>query len=220
MNAYNYQRFSPDHYDFTRFEHPEVGGPAPDFTAHDLDGNPVRFSGLAGQPIALEMGSVTCPVYAGLVRRMGQLAEQFPSVRFVVLYVREAHPGERRSAHRDLEEKIDRARQLRALYGEHRTILVDDVDGNAHARYGGFPNSLYLIDEQHRIFWFSQWNHPEETAENLRRLVDGQPGGAVSLSQQPGGHTFSALLKGGWLAVWDFLVAFPRLIWYKFLKKS
>lgn len=40
---------------------PEVGRPAPDFTAPDLDGRPVRLSELRGKPVLINFWATWCP---------------------------------------------------------------------------------------------------------------------------------------------------------------
>mgnify|MGYP005844806657 CR=1 FL=1 len=222
MNAaadiYNYTRFSPDRYDFAEFNAPVIGEQAPDFSAVTSVGKVVKLSDFLGQPIVLELGSITCPVYAGLTNKMNQLADVFPDVQFLLLYVREAHPGERCGAHQSLDEKQERARETQNRYGENRTILMDDLEGTAHQLYGMFPNSVFLINKHGKIAWRAKWNRPEVLKEALEKLKSGEQMPPELTSEIPGGSRFSALLKGGWLAVWDFVKAFPVLVWQKFFK--
>jgi len=178
------------------------------------------LSGFLGQPVVLEIGSITCPVYAGVSKIMNDLAESFADIRFILLYVREAHPGERCGAHKNMEEKLKRARETRRAYGENRTILVDDLKGTAHQLYGAYPNSLFVIDENGIVVWRTKWNRPQVLSQVLDNLKAGKQLPPELMSEKPGGSQFDALLKGGWVAVWDFLIAFPTLIWQKFIRSS
>ncbi|MBA3901343.1 MAG: redoxin domain-containing protein [Bacteroidetes bacterium] len=213
---YNYKRFKPDYYTFDNFAGPKIGEEAPDFTAFTLQGKKVKLSDFFGKPIVLETGSLTCPVYAGVVKEMNKMAEEFREVQFLLLYTREAHPGEKTGPHSSLEEKMLRAKESKKVYAEKRLILVDDVNGPAHEQYGFLPNSVYLINKNHKIYWRAQWNHPKETAGNIQKMLEDKPSPCESTSQFPGGVDFSALLKGGKVAVKDFIVAFPKLLWKKF----
>jgi peroxiredoxin len=218
-SPYNYPRFKPDYYSFKGFDGPKIGEVAPDFSAYTLDGKKVKLSDFFTKPIILETGSLTCPVYAGVLDEMNQFAKKFSDVQFILLYTREAHPGEKIKAHCSLQEKILRAEETKSAYGENRLILVDEISGAAHKLYGYFPNSVYLIDKNNKIFWRSQWNHPKETEKAIQRMLGGKISPEESTSQIPGGIAFSALLKGGKVAVRDFIVAFPKLIWRKFGQK-
>jgi hypothetical protein len=90
---YNYSNFKPDYYNFTEFKGAKAGEKALDFDAYGLDGEKVKLSDFLGTWLVLETGSFSCPMYVGNIHKMNRLAKKFKDVRFLVLYVREAHPG-------------------------------------------------------------------------------------------------------------------------------
>jgi len=96
--AYNYAAFSwdfePDELGRWLAEGPRTGEMAPDFELTDLDGNAVRLGDLRGRPVVIEFGSFTCPIFSDRVPQMERLARKHPAAAFVVIAVREAHPGE------------------------------------------------------------------------------------------------------------------------------
>ncbi|MEX0934899.1 MAG: deiodinase-like protein [Candidatus Paceibacterota bacterium] len=218
MDKYNYNHFKPEDYAHDKFNAPQIGEKALDFTAYTPEGEKVKLSDFFGKPLVLEMGSMTCPVFVGVMPQMKKLIHEFPDVQFLVLYVREAHPGEKRGAHHSNEEKRKRAHECSALYDDPRRVLVDDVSGTAHTTYGLFPNSVYIIDRQGEIFWRAKWNHPKELKENLELLLAEKRAADESASEVPGALNPSAFLRGGMVALWDFIKGFPRLIWLKFIK--
>lgn len=79
---------------------------------------------------------------------MNRLAQQHPDIHFLLLHVREVHPGSKIPAHQPLQDKLCQARRLLNEEGEHRMILVDSLDGTAHEIYGELPNLIYVIDPQ------------------------------------------------------------------------
>ena len=101
---YNYKFFDSSVYGLDPFVNvaPRVGECAKDFTALGLDGKPIKLSDFKGKRIILETGSLTCPMFGGNIEGMNRLAEQFTDKNtvFLMLYVREAHPGGKIHAHR------------------------------------------------------------------------------------------------------------------------
>ncbi|MEX0877798.1 MAG: deiodinase-like protein [Candidatus Spechtbacterales bacterium] len=221
MSDYNYKNFKATYYNFTGFDGPAEGERAPDFKALTLDGKEVMLSDYFGKPLVLEMGSVTCPIYVGEIRPMQKLVEKFPEVEFLVLYVREAHPGEKIGPHESMEDKIGCANLLKQKRNETRTILVDDVEGTAHKIYGTFPDSVFIIDSEGKIAWRSQWNRTKEVEKNLERLSRGEKPvpAKKKLIDKPERLNISTFLDGGWIAVKDFILQFPALVKHRIFKK-
>lgn len=144
--GYNYDHFGLEHRVMDHLGGVRVGEPAPDFTATRLDGTHVKLSDFRGEPVVVETGSVSCPMYVSHVESMNALAFRFPDVVFLVLYMREAHPGRRIGAHRDATQKAAAARIVVDEEREGRTIVVDDLAGTAHRHDGAMPNTVHLID--------------------------------------------------------------------------
>jgi hypothetical protein len=92
-------------------------------------------------------------------------------VEFFLVYVREAHPGERYPAHETSEQKIQDAKALAELEWIGAKVLVDDLDGTIHRNYGQQPNMLYVIDKEGRVFFRALW--AAETS--LRRALTSSP---------------------------------------------
>jgi len=213
--AYNYPRFLSGQYDFEVFEGPDAGEHYRDAGLKTLDGEAVRLSDfLARKPLVLETGSMTCPMYGKAVRPMQELAGRYPELEFVVMYVREAHPGERVGPHRTAEEKIAAARASSRRHGERRTVLIDDLDGTAHRLYGAMPNSIFVIDRDGTVVFRSIWNSAGDMDAVLRAFVQGRK--VVSRDLKPAPPftpgSMRTLLMGGVVALWDFLVSLADLV--------
>lgn len=211
---YNYNTFDRHHYDLTEFSGPGIGDPAPDFSALLLDGSNVRLSDYQNSLTVLEMGSITCPIYQSRLKGMIQLVHQFPDVQFLMLYVREAHPGERIGEHHSLEEKKARATELEQEFGETRTLLIDDLDGTAHSLYGAMPNSVFIIDRNRTIAFRSDWNDVSATATALQRLQHGKSAHHVRSYFKPATPWIAreVFRHAGPGAAADFIRSMPALV--------
>ena len=212
--TYNYAHFKNRYYDFASFEGPKSGEQMPDLALADLDGNPVALSDLWDRPLVIETGSTTCPMYAGRVEAMTTLAERHPETRFVVLYVREAHPGGRIGPHETIERKLELARGLRRTHDEERTILVDDVDGSAHRTLGLLPDMVYVLALGGKVVFRGDWNDPDILAQVLNGTA---PATELTREHFPPAKPKPAsairvLLQGGIVAVWDFVISLPGLM--------
>ena len=119
---------------------PRVGECAKDFTALGLDGKPIKLSDFKGKRIILETGSVTCPMFGDNIEGMNRVAEQFTDENtvFLMLYVREAHPGGKMPAHQSQGDKISAASSTAELAHPNRIFLVDDIEGSIHRGGGSF----------------------------------------------------------------------------------
>lgn len=211
--GYNYDHFGLEHRTMLHLEGVEIGQPAPDFTATRVDGTQVKLSEFRGKPVVLETGSSSCPMYVSHIESMNALAYRFPDVTFLVLYVREAHPGQHIRAHRNAEQKTAAARIAVEEHREARIILVDDVGGTAHRLYGAMPNTVHVIDAKGTVAFRAMWNDPAAVDAALRRVLTGEDAAAVRARFRPAGvATLQRVLRrAGWRAVWDFALAFPRL---------
>ena len=168
---------------------PHAGDHAPDFTGRTLAGDPIRLSDFRGDDkdarnVVLTFGSATCPMTAGSIRGMNRLADEYAGddVMFLFVYVREAHPGERLPAHRDMADKIAAAQVLRDEEDVEMTIVVDDLNGSIHRKYGKLPNSTFVIDTAGRIAFRCLWTQPPVVREALEELIETE---AVSDARDP-----------------------------------
>lgn len=213
--SYNYAHFDLAHRTLDRLDGPEVGQPAPDFEAERLaDGARVWLSDFQGRIVVLETGSVTCPMYVGRIEPMAGLVDRFREAVFLVLYTREAHPGEHIGRHRDIEEKKHAARLLVAEEHERRTLLVDDLAGTAHRAYGAMPNMIYILDRDGRVAFRGLWNDPPVVEQALRQVIDGReavsPPPGFPTTPSPEGVRERVLRRAGHQAMEDLTRAFPE----------
>ncbi len=214
--VYNYKHFGPVYYDFRTFSGPEPGDKAPDFKASNLDGEEVQLSDFRGNWVVLETGSITCPITDSKVHAMDELQNEFDDVVFILLYTREAHPGEHYDAHDTFAEKLERAREFADDYDVDRMVLVDGVEGTAHQKYGGMPNSVHIINPEGTVVMRGDWNNVEKVREVLENKdedriyeKDAYMGRPLFFTQKKG--AVRVLKDAGPRAVWDFIKNAPIL---------
>lgn len=212
--SYNYQHFDPKDYDFSHFEGPKAGEKYIDFQATTLDGKTVSLSDYLDKPIVLETGSITCPMYANTKDPMRLLQERYPDVHFLLLYVREAHPGARTKAVTTLDKKIENAVSTHELYHEKREILVDALEGHAHQLYGGMPNMTYVIGMDGTVKFRANWTNIDALKKVLLTVHDSNIEKQDYFeATKPSPYTaIRTLLIGGFGALVEFLVGLPQLM--------
>ena len=93
----------------------------------------------------LTFGSATCPLTLGSIAGLNNLYEKYrgDNVEFLFVYVREAHPGEDLPAHESIDDKFRAAQMLRDEEELKMPVLVDDLRGSVHRKYGKLPNPSY-----------------------------------------------------------------------------
>jgi len=95
---------------------------------------------------------------------------QGQGVQFLLVYVREPHPGEGVPAHGSYEQKVSHACRLRDVEKVSVPILVDTLEGAAHNAYGTLPNACYIVDRQGIIVFKAQWTDAVEVGFALKEL--------------------------------------------------
>ncbi len=66
------------------------------------------------KPVLVIFGSMTCPMTASAAPSVQELHDEFGDrVEFIMLYVREAHPGENFAQSETMQEKLEYARKLK-----------------------------------------------------------------------------------------------------------
>lgn len=142
-----------------RDDAPAAGDRLPEIDLPTTDGGRFRTADLAGhRPVLLVTGSYTCPMTASSNPLLKRLWAEFGSaVEFVTLYVREAHPGERRDQAGTAAEKLERARALKARDRLPWKVAVDEPDGSVHGRLDEKPNAAYLADREGTVVFRSLW---------------------------------------------------------------
>jgi hypothetical protein len=103
----------------------------------------------------------------------------------VFVYTREAHPGENVGHHDTFKHKLACARLLRDEAGIRRPILVDDLSGTVHRRYGAMPNMTWVIDRGGRVVYKANWTSAANVEAFLSRFLAARqqrpPGGAQAM---------------------------------------
>ena len=233
LERYNYECFRKE----TLMKHaarhlfgsgPEPGDKAPDFEGRTLEGDKVKLSDFRGDKnVVLTFGSSTCPFTAASIGGLNDLHEDFEDedVEFLFVYIREAHPGEKRPAHESWEDKVAAAEEFRDEEDVDMTIIVDDLNGRIHKKYGTLPNPTYIIDKSGRVSFRSLWTRPSVIAKALEELIDRQEESGDEHFVVFGGedmkppltyamlHTHRALERGGDQAIQDFRDEMGRAGW-------
>jgi hypothetical protein len=76
---------------------------------------------------------------------------------FIMLNVREAHPGEHFWQPGSMEEKLKHAQALKQFYGIPWTVATDNIEGDLHRALDPKPNSAFLVNSDGIIVFRSLW---------------------------------------------------------------
>lgn len=144
---------------------PKVGEVAPAFSAELLsaDGRPngksISLADLTGSNVALIFGNYTCPLYRGQIERFNEIyAELHERMKFLLIYIREAHPEDGWRVGINQTQGIvytqptttgARAAIAGACMTQHSIrmpVALDDMQNSINHKYSGSPERLYLID--------------------------------------------------------------------------
>lgn len=121
---------------------------------------------------------------------MEKLQKEFGAeVAFVFVYTKEAHPDDgpesRAEAgatggwrmknnpvkidnHKNYEERVKAARELKSAGKQHWRVLVDDMDSSVQTAFGKLPNSAYLISPLGRVAGKWAWVSAEPIRLKLK----------------------------------------------------
>lgn len=201
---------------------PKAGDPFPDFRIITTDGNTLSKQNFFNRkPLLLIFGSLTCPMTASTMPVIKRLHEKFGGkVEFVMLNVREAHPGELVPQPDTAEMKLERARELKQLYGINWTVATDDIDGTLHRALDPKPNAAFLMDSLGTVIFRSLWASDESSlALALEKIVQGkhqektQSQKMLAPVARAMGHVQEVMQRGGPKAVRDLWIAgFPMAL--------
>jgi hypothetical protein len=177
-DAYRYDRFSPKLlFRDLRFSNDALA-PGDSLSAHEvptLDGGSIQIGGHRDQPLLLVTGSITCPMTDSAMPVIEALYKEFGDrVEFVLLNVREAHPGAHFPQPATDEEKLGHARSLGERHDVPFTIAVDALDGDLHQRLDAKPNAAFLLDATGEVVFRAQWARDDRSIrEALQSVVAG-----------------------------------------------
>ncbi len=156
---------------------PGPGDRVPDFDLPTLGGGRFRSADLRETgPALLIFGSYTCPVTDSAAPGLKELHARFGDrVRFVMVDVREAHPGKAAPQPETPDEKMAHAEQLRDLHGFEFELAVDDIDGTLHRALSPKPNAAYVLGKDGAILFRAQWaNDTKGLAAALDAVATGE----------------------------------------------
>jgi len=221
-NTYRYQRFTTSLlFRDLRF-HKNTAGPGdsiPPFELFTTGGDRLANRDVFDdKPVLFIFGSMTCPNTASAAPSVQTLYEQFSDrVRFVMVYVREAHPGECISQAETMEEKLEHARALKKLYDIQWTVAADNIDGDLHRALDPKPNSAVLMNSNGIILFRSLWaadrgamNQALHAAGAGRAPEMKQSNALIGPVTRAMGHVQAVMERGGPQAVRDLWIAgFP-----------
>jgi len=111
-----------------------------------------------GKPLILITGSLSCPMTVSVLPFVKQLKKNFEDeFNFVLVYVREAHPGEHYQQASSWEEKQQYACQFLSGYDLDIATIVDGLEGELHKQLDTKPNSLHIIAQDGAVLFQSLW---------------------------------------------------------------
>ena len=177
---YDHPRLYPDIVNdmFVRASDLGPGDDVAPFNLATIDGGSFRSSDLAavGKPVLLVFGSRTCPVTESAAPGLKRLhAVHGERVRFVMVNVREAHPGHTIAQPQTFDQKRRHAVDLKDHHHLPFEVAVDDIDGTFHRAFGSRPNSAFLISPAGKIVFGAQWANETEAIDNaLAAVASGQ----------------------------------------------
>jgi len=174
-DTYRYDRFTPKLLLRDMRFGSDALAPGDSLAAYELptlDGGSIQLGGHRERPLLLVTGSITCPMTASAMPVIDSLHAEFGDrVDFVLLSVREAHPGANFPQPSTDEEKLDHARSLRERYDVPFTIAVDTLDGDLHQRLDGKPNSAFLLDTAGEVVFRAHWARDDRLIRDALQSV-------------------------------------------------
>jgi NAD(P)H dehydrogenase (quinone) len=198
-----------------------VGAAAPEFELETTDGTRLRLSELRGRPVLLHFVSYTCPVTRGAAAPMRELHRRYGDrLQFLDIVVRQAHPGERSGAYSSFAEKLADARRYQQAEEISWRVAVDDLDGIVQRAYGGMSASIYLLDAEGRVAFYSLWGAaPSVTTAIEDLLARGGVGAPAGSGIDAVPHLGAALVagqggpaRGGLRSFADLELGFPGVL--------
>jgi thiol-disulfide isomerase/thioredoxin len=186
MSEYRYKRFTTSLL-FRDLRFPgkaaAPGGRFPAFEITTTNGDRLGNAEVFGdKPVLFIFGSMTCPMTASSAPSIQELYEEFgDKIEFIMLYVREAHPGENFGQAETIEEKLESARALQDFYGIDWTVAADNVDGDLHRALDPKPNAAYLANSNGDILFRSLWAADYDA---LHQALDDAASGRAMISTQ------------------------------------
>ena len=131
-----------------------------------------RSVAIDGKYVLFVFGSLTCPVTESAAEGLKLLNSVYKArVRFVMVNVREAHPGRKLPQPKTFDSKMEHAIALKRHHGFDFDVACDDIDGSFHRRFGARPNSAYMIDPHGKILFLAQWANETSAIDHAIKAV-------------------------------------------------
>ncbi len=162
---------------------PGSGDSFPSFELVTTSGDRLANRDVFGdKPVLFIFGSMTCPMTASAAPSVQALYDEFGDrVDFILLYVREAHPGEHFTQAETMEEKLEHARALKKFYDIQWTVAADNIDGDLNRALDPKPNSAFLMNNEGIILFRSLWAVDRDA---LHQALDAAAAGRVPERKQ------------------------------------
>lgn len=159
---------------------------APDFTLRELgSAKPVSLHDFRGRsPVVLVFGSYTCPNFRSAARALDDLYGTYGQrVRFLLVYIREAHADDNWQSTRNQREGISLSpaktfeeRQQHATLCVRKLkmkfpALVDDMNGETERAYAAWPSRVFVIDQDGRVAYRSHLTELDFHANELEAVL-------------------------------------------------
>jgi len=185
-NGYRYKRFTTSLLMRDLRFAKDAAGPGDSFPSFELvttsGDRLVNHDVFGDKPVLVIFGSMTCPMTASAAPSVQELYDEFGDrVEFIMLYVREAHPGENFTQSATIEEKLEYARALKKFYDIQWTVAADNINGDLHRALDPKPNSAYLVNSEGTIVFRSLWAADRVA---LRQALDAAAAGRVPEREQ------------------------------------
>jgi hypothetical protein len=202
---------------FSKFD-AKPGSVVKNVSIERLDGSPTTIEDVMdGRPMLIVFGSVSCPMTFGSVDVLHRLHAEFGrKIKFAMLNVREAHPGENFEQPQSQQKKREHARLLASETNGHWETLVDTIDGELHCHLAEKPNAAFLLGPDRKILFRSLWGSDEKA---LRQALSAVSSGLPLPKQQSSaaigplgiglGFFAPILARSGKKAKLDLLLAAP-----------
>lgn len=141
---------------------PGPGDLIPDFSVTTTDGTDIDNASLRrdGRPTLIVFGSMTCPVTESAGDGLRELHTRYGDrVRFVLINVREAHPGASTPQPQTERQKAEHASLLKQHHRLPFEVATDDLDGTLHRAFGPRPSSAYMVTPSGEITFRAHWSN-------------------------------------------------------------
>ncbi len=120
--------------------------------------------------------SITCPMTISCLPFLRELQQTYDKkINIVLIYVREAHPGENYPQPKTLEEKRSYALKFKKAYRVDFPIIIDELNGVQHQSLDTKPNSLHLIAPDGKVLFQSLWASDGSVINAINQALDHVP---------------------------------------------